>query len=150
MPNTVDAVQSLYNVFQSGVVVSGNTQITLAEQFTSGSAIMSLRVSGFNEYIQVFRMPGAQVTAVTGGTYQGAVSEVVAEEIYIRRATYDNQQVLSILNQRIADSKITVASGAFNSSGFNLPRPYLSRENAPMVYELNGKARLEWRFRYLL
>lgn len=153
MPNTVSPTQALFTVFQSGLLVSGNTRITLAQQIQSGAAIMSVAVSGADEYIQLFKTPGTKLEPTTGGIFQGVVSSVIAEEIFIRRATYDVSGGAStaetVLRQRIVDSKITVASGNF-ASGFNLPRPYLIGENSPMPSELFSKGRLEWRFHYVL
>jgi hypothetical protein len=82
------------------------------------------------------------------------VNDIVTEEIFVRRATYDvsgaNNQALGVARQRVVDSIITVASGAFNASPFNLPRPYLVNQKWPMPSELFAKAQLDWRYHYLL
>jgi len=146
-------VQAVFTIVGSGLVVSGNTAIIVMEQITSGDAFSSIKVSGYTESIQIYRGKPSTVVPVLDHGHEGAVAEMVSTDIYIRRASYDtsggNNQTFQALTQRVIDLKNTFASGVW-WSGFNLPAPKLVSEQWPMPSELNAKAALVWRFRYLL
>jgi len=136
----------MYGQLTSGLVVSGNSYITLAKIITSGDALTSLRVSGFTDFIGL-RLERNEIRPLTGGVFT-EVADYVSAEIYIH---VSGAQVLSGLRQRINDFKITVASGAWESGNtVNIALPTLVAEDWTMPHERVGRAKLTYRFRYLL
>ena len=148
-----DPVAATFTILSSGLVVSGNTQIIVMEQITSGDAFSSIKVSGFTESIQIYRGKPSSEIPVTGHQYFGAFSENVSVDIYVRGASYDssggNNQAFQRCTQRVQDTITTTQSGVW-WSGFNLPMPKLVSVQWPMPSELNTVAKLVFRHKYLL
>ncbi len=148
-----DPVAATFTILSSGLVVSGSTQLIIMEQITSGDTFSSIKVSGFNESIQIYRGKPSSVVPVTGQTHYGAFSEYVSTDIYVRGMSYDssggNNQAFQRCTQRVQDLITTTQSGVWNS-GFNLPMPKLVSVQWPMPSELNAVAKMVWRHHYLL
>jgi len=147
MPNTINAVNVLFNVLKSGVVASGNSVMTIAEELTSGDALMSFAVSGKTEGI-FLRQGRTQTDPLTGVAHFNAIADHVIVDVFVHKS-YQNQSGVGSLTplKRIEDDlKITVYSGSFS----NPARPHLTAEDASMQHEKYAVLRQEWRFRYLL
>ena len=141
MPDTADSVDILYGLFRSGLVVSGNSYITVAKAATSGDALSSFRVSGFTTFIGIIG-GRTEVEPLIGGTFT-AMADYVDVEIFHRESGI----AVSGLRMRVNDAKITVASGAFPISG--VARPVQTAESQPLQHEHIAKAKLTYRFRRL-
>ena len=150
MPNLVDSVNTLFTTIQSGLVVSGNSYISVAKQVTSGDALASFRISGMTDFIGL-RLQRNETKGLTGGVFTEVADYVVADisihGTYAKASGQTETQTLSGLRQRVDDFKITVASGTW--SGTNPARPILVSESWSLPHEKAGKAELVWRFRYL-
>ena len=150
MPNTLDTVQTLLSVLQSGLVVSGNSYITVQRQTVSGDALSNMRVSGYTELIYL-RNARTDGMGLTGGN-NTEIADYTDIDIYV---SFRQSQVsgvgthsgaYSTLRQRVDDTKITMASGTFTAP----PRPILIAENWPQPHQQVAKSTLSYRTRYVL
>ena len=150
MPNTLDTVQTLLTVLQSGLVVSGNSYITVQRQTVSGDALSNMRVSGYTELIYL-RNARTDGQGLTGGN-NTEIADYTDIDIYI---SFRQSQIsgvgthsgaYSTLRQRVDDTKITIASGSFSSP----PRPVFVGENWPQPHQQVAKATTSYRTRYVL
>jgi len=149
LSNPVDSVNSLYTVIQSGLVVSGNTNMQVVKQVTSGDNLTSARMSGTGgfEYIAL-RLSRNEPMPLVGGTFTH-VTDYVEANIYIHYPygpAFNTSSVLSNLVQRVKDFKTTVYSGTWT----NPAKPFIAQEEWPQPHEKVAKAKLVYRFRYLL
>lgn len=130
----------MYSVLQSGLLVSGNSYISLNKQVVSGDALSNLRVSGFTDLV-LLKQGRSETEPLIGGTFT-AVADYVEAEIYVHKSGI----ALSGVRRLIDDFKITVASGTWT----NPARPYLVGEEWPLPQEKVSKGKLIYRFRYAL
>lgn len=149
MPNNVNSVQTLLDVLNSGLVVSGNADITVQRQTISGDALSNQRVSGYTTVIYL-RNGRTDGIGITGGTFTEMADYVDSEVLITLRQSQVsgiglNSGAVAILKTRVDDLKITVASGTFT----NPPRPIQISENWPQPHQQVAKATLIWRFKYL-
>lgn len=140
-----DSVAVLLTVLQSGLVVSGNADITLARSVTSGDALSNQRISGRTDFIYLYQ-GRTDITPLTGGGFYEAADYVVAE-LNVRYPTATTTNANTTLQTRVDDFKTTVASGAWPLSG--VPMPFLVAEEHPMAHANVAKAKLTYRLRYL-
>jgi len=149
VPNNVDGVNTLRLVLQSGIVVSGNGDISLIRVLTSGDAMTTHRISGATMLIAL-RQGRTETQALTNSVYT-QVRDYVEAEIFVHYPSVSTSGAQTALRTLVNDFKITVASGSFVTSGTgNPPRPIFVGEEWPMPHGLVAKARLIYKFNYLL
>lgn len=150
MPNTLDTTQTILAVLQSGLVVSGNSYITVQRQTVSGDALSNMRVSGYTELIYL-RNARTDGQGLTGGN-NTEIADYTDIDIYVsfRQSQISGVGIgsgaYSTLRQRVDDTKITIASGTFTSP----PRPILISETWPQSHQQVAYGKLNYRTRYLL
>lgn len=150
MSLVLDPLAAFTTIFSSGLVVSGNNRIQVFTIVSSGNLMQSDRISGYDEGIQFSRNAPSTLDCVTGSRYEGKVTEIIVEDIFIRRKTFDSSGVaFDVCRQRFVDSVSTVSSGVW-SSGFNLPKPYLVQRMEPVGQGQFAHAQLQWKVRWLL
>jgi hypothetical protein len=153
LSNPTDSVTVLLNQTQSGLVVSGNPNISIVKQVTSGSSISSFRQSGTGPYEYVMlHLARNQTDALTGGRFT-AVADYVAVEFFckypvsVSGGTPSSGAVITV-QQRMNDFKTTVLSGVWGSGSPAIPT--LVAEKHPVEHQQVARGSLEYRFRYLL
>jgi hypothetical protein len=148
VPSNIDAAGNIYNVIASGLVVSGNSYITVQTSLLSGQAASSLgyATSGKTDAIYI-RLVRDQTEPMTGGVYN-AIADNIVLEVYNLRVYQggDTNVAMSGLRTRVNDLKVTMASGSFTG----MSRPMLISESWPLPQEKWAKATLIYRTRYLL
>ena len=153
MPNTADTINAFFSIFQSGVIASGSDKITVAKTLLSGDAMTSFRQSGKLELVQFSLGRASEIIPLTGSIFVGRVVDHVVEDIFVHGTYQDSGVALSGLRRLVDDSKITVASGLWQSGSagtFNLPSPKLEGERWPIPHEKFAHAQLMWRVQYVL
>ena len=153
MSNTRDAVTDLINQTQSGLVVSGNSNIVIVRQITSGASISSSKVSGTGSYEYVIlHLVRNQTEALTGGRFT-QVADYVAAEFYCKYPIFvsggtPSSGAITTVQQRMNDFKTTVLSGTWGSG--NPTMPTLVAEKHPIEHQQIARGSLEYRLRYIL
>ncbi len=148
--STPDSVGIFLNVLQSGVVVSGNSYITVARSMTSGDALSSFRVSGPTDLIAI-RLTRNVTMPLLGGRFN-KVEDYVDAEIYHHDVTANAAGIISssgsvaIVQRLVNDFKVSVSGGTWSG----VPPPQLVQEVHPYAQMQFSKARLSYRVQYLL
>jgi hypothetical protein len=148
--STPDAVGIMLNIVQSGVVVSGNSFITVARSMTSGDALSSFRVSGPTDLIAI-RLTRNITMPLLGGRFN-KVEDYVDAEIWHHDVTANASGVISssgsvaIVQKMVNDFKVTISGGTWSG----VPPPQLVSEVHPYAQQQFAKGRLTYRVQYLL
>lgn len=145
--SAIDSVGYFLTAIQSGLVVSGNTAITIGRAIVSGDTLSTTK-SGQTDFIQL-RMSRDQTSPLTGGFFNEIADTVVAEigirYTYVPPVT---SGAPASLIQRVSDFKTTIVSGRNVFVGTSMPQ--LIAEEWPTLHEKTAKARLSYRVRYLM
>lgn len=137
-------MSTLLTVLQSGLLVSGNSDVSLVKVITSGDAMTSFTVSGKTELIAL-RQGRNETNPMLGGQVT-TIADYVIADIFIHYPYANTSSTVTTLRTRVDDFKITIASGTFT----NPPRPIFVAESWPVAHEKFGHASLTYRFRYAL
>jgi len=148
---TVDSVGVFLNAIQSGLVVSGNSFITVARVVNSGDALSSFRVSGPTDFIGIRLSPGRG--AALTGRYFTEMQDNVVIDVYHHDVTATVSGpaypgTVAVVQQRINDLKLTVSGATWAGTG--VPPPKLVSESHPLAQAQFARGELTYRVRYLL
>lgn len=141
---------------QSGLVVSGNANITVEKSITSGDVLSSFRQSGTGSYeLITLRLSRSTAVPMTGGRYTD-IADIIRADLYVKypfgpfglSGGVTASGALITLEQRLKDFKTTILSGVWSSG--SPPIPVLVNETRPQAQEKLARASLDYRMRYLL
>ena len=142
-----DTVEIMYLTLQSGLLVSGNADITLAKSVASGDALSNQRISGRTDAVYLYQ-GRTDIRPMLGPRYEAG--DYVVAEVSVRFPTATtlnpNSGAGIVLRQRVNDFKTTIVSGTWPVSG--VPRPFLTFEEWPLSHVNVAKAKLTYRFRF--
>ena len=140
----------MLDVLVSGLVVSGNADITVQRQTVSGDFFTNQRVSGYTQGIYV-RQGRTDGRGLTGSTFQ-EIDDYVDLDVYTNYRFSQvsglgfNSGAVATVKRILDDIKITVYSGTFT----NPAKPILISENMPQPLQQVAMGNQTWRFRNLL
>lgn len=145
-----DSVGIFLSAIQSGVVVSGNSSITVARSMTSGDALASFRIGGKQDMLAV-RLTKNEPIPFTGSFYT-KVADMVNIDVYHHDTAAGTSGLSSssgsvaIVQRLVNDLKVTVSGFAWSG----VPPPKLAGEGHPYAQAQFAHATVTYRVRYLL
>jgi len=139
----IDVEEYMRATIQSGLVVSGNSDLILTASIGSGDLLNSFAISGNTDLIVVSH-GRTDTEPMTGGA--NLMNEICDVDIIISYPTSRGGDAHATLQTRINDLATTIADASWVSGS---GRPVWAGHEASKGHELASRSKTHWRFRYL-